>query len=386
MAPLFLHLLWLIPLAVGYKFLRGRLPHWTMLIGFTVGFIITIIVYQVNFNQQTKDYEHYQYLISKVELFEEWDEWISQQCPYQCNCQTRTVGKTTTTTCQTCYRDCSYRKYHPEHYVAIADYVFKGKNRQKKFEISKESFVNLRKRFATKPLEIDLNRDYYKIDGDKWVVKWDGSEKSFCDWVERHTYVNRTQASDNIIGYSDVTVKNIKKYRLYGYQNHSGFYDDPIYGDFDGQFKHASRTLAYINALYGSKYEFRCHILLFKTDKRAGKLQEALWKGGNKNELNICIGINDDYEVQWARPFSWSKKHYLEVEVRDLILNQKKLNLLQVVKYLQKEVPRKWKRREFKEFEYLEVGIPVWIHVMASLFSIALAIAGQAIVEQHYQH
>jgi hypothetical protein len=84
-----------------------------------------------------------------------------------------------------------------------------------------------------------------------------------------------------------------------------------------------------MNALLGRKHQIRVWVLLYRDQPRdISKRQEALWKGGNKNELVICVGLNKANEFQWAEVFSWTKREDLKVSVRDYIQAQKKLDLV----------------------------------------------------------
>jgi hypothetical protein len=83
--------------------------------------------------------------------------------------------------------------------------------------------------------------------------------------------------------------------------------------------------------------------------------QEKYWKGGNKNEFIVTIGVDDSMNIAWVKPFSWTMKKELFPQVRDEIYSFKKFNDVQIANYLGKNVPRMWQRRQFKEFSYIDV-------------------------------
>ena len=79
------------------------------------------------------------------------------------------------------------------------------------------------------------------------------------------------------------------------------------------------------------------------------------WEGGNKNELVLNIGVDDENEVMWGYVFSWTEAEIFKVRVRDLITDQKKLNLGELVDKLYPLVESEWQRKHFKDFNYLQV-------------------------------
>ena len=111
-----------------------------------------------------------------------------------------------------------------------------------------------------------------------------------------------------------------------------------------------------MNGLYGKKYSCKVFILLFKDkDINTAFKQEAYWDGGNRNEVVICIGVKSNGDIDWVKPFSWTKNKILMPNLREDIIQYKNLNNSEnIVKSIEKNVVRYFKWRDFSnDFKYL---------------------------------
>lgn len=89
--------------------------------------------------------------------------------------------------------------------------------------------------------------------------------------------------------------------------------------------------------------------------------QENYWKGGNKNELVVCIGVDDRNAIQWGHVFSWSESEMLKQSLADEIVRDKNeiLNTSQYVQWIENNI-NQWQRKEFEDFNYIHTPIPWW--------------------------
>lgn len=77
------------------------------------------------------------------------------------------------------------------------------------------------------------------------------------------------------------------------------------------------------------KHQVRVWVLLFNNlPRETGLLQEAYWVNGNKNELVICIGLNED-KIMWSHIFSWTESQTIKIELRNFIYPSKKTKINQ---------------------------------------------------------
>jgi hypothetical protein len=309
----------------------------------------------------TNDTEYWSTTISKAEYYEAWDEWIDETCE---DCTTDDDGNEECTT-----YDCSYREYHRAYWQVVDR---SGRTHY----ISESEFNRLVKKFGNKKF-IDMHRDYDLNDGDKYVTTWDGSDEDLEICVTKHTYENRTQAASSIYNFREVEEKDLKKYGIYEYPSIVKYNkQDHLLGMNNKQVEH---KLNILNARLGPKKQLKLFVLLFY-DKSidASYLQERHWKGGNKNEVVVCIGVNKKMNVKWCRAFSWTKKSLPLIRTRNFVQEQERLDLNKTVDFLYKEMDKNFVRREFKDFSYLTVeltsGQLKWLFIITFILCLILAI------------
>lgn len=100
--------------------------------------------------------------------------------------------------------------------------------------------------------------------------------------------------------------------------------------------------------------------------------QECYWKGGNKNEFIVCIGIDNSNNIKWCRPFSFTEVQEIKVETRNVVQEMDKLNLDALSEFLYKEIDKKYIRKHFKDFSYLTVDPKGWQITLTVILTIIL--------------
>ena len=351
---------------VALVYFRKRLAAWEPFIP-VIGTLLVIIFFRyIGVSSLTKDNEYWGNYVVEVRWYQHWDEWIEQQCSYDCNCSTDKDG---TTHCQTCYYDCSYRRDHPEYWSMIL-------NDGSEITISESYYNVLKKRFGTPSVFVNMNRDFYRIDGDMYMTKYPNTYAAFEYYALSHTYTNKVQASTSIFNYPEVTQKDKDQYKLYEYPTLVNDRLNAILTTKSTRVTMAEqKRFDYINGKLGLFKQVRVWVCIFNSnDDRAGFMQEAYWKRGNKNELVICIGVDKSNTVTWTRVFGWSKEKLIDVETRNYVLSQKKLNLDALGTWLYPEIDSKWKRTSFKEFEYLSIDPPQWAITWTWIISLLLCV------------
>lgn len=304
----------------------------------------------------TTDYERWGGWAVEVRHYEDWNEYIHQTC-------TREVYVGTDSKGNSVYRtetyDCSYVDYHPEHWLLL------GSNGEE-WDISEAEYTQLKLRFGNNTF-VDMHRSYHTNDGDMYRSTWPGENKSFTPIFSEHRYRNKVQANHGVFEYKKVDEKTAKI--LYQFPNLTDrFNDPPILGQHNEPA--ADKLLQYYNAKNGAGYQIRYWILLFQNQPRSiGLEQEALWKGGNKNEFVLCINTDSNNKPTWCHAFCWSPEGYagndtMRIEMRDFVESQKSLNLIDIVKLLDQKTQQYWKRKNFAEFEYLKVDLPSFVVVI----------------------
>lgn len=317
----------------------------------------------------TNDTEYWGGIITKAEYYEEWDEWIEQTCSYTCCCDSKGEN------CETKYYDCSYRQYH-RPFWQMSD------NNGNIWNISQTFYNQLKLRWGNKDKFIELNRDYYKIDGNKYEIYWDNKENTAEITTAEYNYENRVQASHTIINYPEIDTTEKRIYKLYDYKPISGWVQNPVFGIAGKNYSKGVKRFDYLNGLLGKSKKMRCYVLLFNdVSEQAGYKQECYWKGGNKNEFIICIGLKDN-KINWTHVFSWTRAEEPKIKIRDFILLDKSqkdgLDLLALSNFCFSTLQDEYEHRSFKEFSYLTVDPTdtqiMWCYILVLILNIGLGV------------
>jgi len=329
---------------------------------FVINGLVVLSLFVICNNIGLSEYERLGGYITSAEYYEEWDEWVTATCTREESDGVDSDGKPKTKTVE---YDCSYRQYHPPYWVATT-------SMDTIVDIDEQDYNNIVKLFGNNEL-VDLHRHFYTIDGNKYVTKWPGTDRTLQPYYTYHRYTNKVRNTNNVFSYPTVEDKS----NLYEYPRLADKLNDPaILGQANG-ISEADRLLQVYNAKMGAVKQIRIWILLFHNLPRTiGVDQESYWKGGHKNELIICIGLNDN-GTQWCHPICWSPDNtttneVLKIDIRNYVEQQKRFDLVKTVEYITQSATSKFQRKQFKEFDYLEVTTPVWPVILTHLFSLTL--------------
>lgn len=286
--------------------------------------------------------------MTKVSHYDDWDEWIERTCTREVPCGTDEDGNTIY---ETETYDCSYRDYHPERWT------YTDNHGREEYFYTKEDFLKaLRELGYPKMVFVDMDRDYYTKDGDKQDYFWDGNVNTIRALVTPHKYVNKLKDSKSIFKYESISREEAEKEGLFEYPQVIDDDQDVVLGYKVG--KGTSKRFKYINSVYGEKKQFRVYILVFK-DKPLdiSEMQKAYWQGGNKNEFIVCLGYNTkSKKITWCNPFSWCDAPKLEVATKRYFRAHTNLDLWNYGDWLMKNL-NLWKRKEFKDFDYIDSAL-----------------------------
>ena len=194
-------------------------------------------------------------------------------------------------------------------------------------------------------------------------------------WVpitEKHSYTNKIKVSNSIFKFEKIGKPQAVEMGLLDYPSiysndapcvlSNDILVSPFVDDLFRKF----------NARYAPEYQMRLYILLFDADKGVAisEHQRVYWQGGNKNEFVVCIGINPDQEVDWARAFSWSDEQIKEVETAQWLMEHPELDWIEFHDWLRFHL-MDWKRKEFKDFDYISINLPLWQILAVTFLSIS---------------
>lgn len=349
----------LIPVAAAILLLifQGRrMTWWELVLPVVVGVFVILLCKVFSEAVQTRDKEYWTGYGVVAEYYESWDEEVP--CTHE-KYRTETDRDGNKIEVFDGYEHSYDVDDHPP-YWEITD------NNDITIGISKSDFEGLAKRWGNRKF-VELHRDYHSNDGDKYVTRWDNSDATMEVVTTIHSYENRVQVASSVFNFTDVSDDDRKSLELVEYPDVDDYDSPSIIGVDAPDRRTADRNLSVINAKLGKSKQVRIWIVLFR-DKplEAGILQEAYWKGGNKNELVLCIGLNPQSVVQWTYVFGWTPVEELKIALRDFVNQQrgKQVDLGAITPFLERSVSEQWVRKDFNEFDYLQVPLPWWNHLL----------------------
>ena len=346
-------------------FFHKNVVWWEYILLIVPPILLTLVFKCIMVEVNTMDTEYYGGYVTRVTHYDDWDE--TRMVPVT---TVHRVGKTTVT--QTHY--VPKRFYYPDKYTYVSNLD------DSEIEISEALYERMKNRLSGEEIFRDMHRDYRSIDGDAHDVFYDSTIVHLYDITIPHTYRNKVAASQsyNIYKLKKVTDEEVLNYGLFEYPTiDNTLSQNPILGDtLDTESVNAIKR---INALYGKEYQFRIFVCIFK-DKpfEVSEMQRAYWQNGNKNEIVVCLGTENDSTVAWVNAFSWSDEPNLEVMTRAYFAANPKLDLVEYADLLAKDIPTKWIRKEFEDFNYLSVEVSkgeyIVLFIIMILFEIGLSI------------
>ena len=349
--------------------------------------LVNILTKYFNEKALTNDVERYLDYVVEVKHYNYWSEWIVETCTRECCCTTDSKGNRT---CQTETYDCSYEKeYYPytevKSKLGVTYRYSEGKYPTYGCNIGGSEtiiFNKFKNKFKTLPHFLkDYKRYNYRncgegFNGEVYNLKWDGSFETLEYVTWQHYYENRVQASNSIFKHQIPDDKTIFKYKLKPYPK--------IYNDYKSKCilgynnsnldEYANKK----NSLIASKKQLKIYYLVFKNQPLESAIQqEHFWGGGNKNEVVICIGLDQTNNITWSYVFSWSKVQSFKINIRNYITDRLSLNdntFKDIIDFSHNNLVKNFKRREFTEFKYLNVSITLGAVIFAVIFNIILSI------------
>jgi hypothetical protein len=360
----------LVVLAITFSKFKNRVVWWEVLVQVAVPISLILLSKWMIETSQTNDTEFWGGWGVRAEYYEDWNERVSCRHPIPCSHSTYDSKGNYTGTAHSNdgYSHLYDVDYHPP-YWEIDD------SNGDSHRISKPFFASLTKRWGNQK-KVDLGRSFHDNDGDKYVTVWDQKKATLEAVTTQHTYENRVAVSDSVFNFKEI--ENPEELGLFEYPKISGYKQRVILGKGGADHVQAEKELNYFNATLGRKKQVRLFLLIYRnTDMATAMDQEAYWKGGNKNELVSCVGVDDENAVQWSYVFSWSKSEELKAEARNQLVGQEKLDLPAYVAWLGPAVDKSFVRLEFAEFDYLSVEPPWWavliVYALTALVSVGIA-------------
>jgi hypothetical protein len=352
-------------------FYKDKCVWWEFLILFSVSPILIVLFSVGGEKSVTNDTEYWGSYVTEARYYEQWDEEVACQHPvYRTEYSTDSKGNTTSTQVYS-HDEHFYDVDH--HYERWVKYDSEGSS----YSISSPEFEKYALKWKSRKFK-DMHRDYHSIDGDSYVSKFDNKDENLYAIVKKHTYENRVQASSSVFNFPDVLAEDIASYGIYEYPQ-GDMYIPSFVGYKIPNYDKGNRVVDIFNARYGGVRQVRLWFIIYK-DKpmETAIMQENLWKGGNKNEFVVCFSVDSENKPQWSRSFTWCENDILKSKVDDFIMSQPIIDGVKIADNITKDVKRHFVRKEFSDFSYLSVELPVacywWTYMITLIVNIGLGI------------
>jgi hypothetical protein len=205
------------------------------------------------------------------------------------------------------------------------------------------------------------------ITGGIFECDWTKDFDRIFPWSDIHTYKNKVRYSDSVLKYKEPTKELVKKYpRPADLSNTS-----PVlsYGKtFPVQ---DIELLHRTNAELGPRYRAHPILVAFGADTKRDVVDDVLsaWRGPNKNELVTFAAFKGD-EIVWCEVHSWMDNTTIHATLRDELISGK-FTAKRYSDLLLKYVPKQWRKKDFRDFDYIRVEIHWGWKVGSLLASIA---------------
>lgn len=340
---------------------------WEYLIVVGATMLFTILLRLAFVKHKQKDVEYWGDFVHRILHYDDWNELVVVT-------RTREVAYTDYDG-NTRYKTETYQEeevhYHPDEYFMETELYPNGRR------ISEYMFDYIAEALDAPEEFVDLCRRYHTIDGDLHIYNWDFTDEHCYPVTWEHSYVNKVMASNSIFNFEKIDKKKAKELGLYKYPEIE-FHDQiTVLG---GGTAADIQAVKLMNAHYGPRYQFRLFVLYFYDQEyNISELQKAYWQGGNKNELVVCLGFSQG-KVTWCNAFSWCDEPKLELMTRDYFIQNPTSALSDYVTWLAMRVPQYWKRKEFKDFDYIKTELSPGHYFWLLFLTIAICVGLSVLV------
>ena len=265
---------------------------------------------------------------------------VSCEHSYQCNCVTTTDSKgNSSTTCQTCY-DHSYDIDWDVYSNVMDTSSINRIDEQGLREPPRWTQVQIGEPYSdTKRFKNYIKGAPDSLFNDKAVVtKFENKLPKYPNSIYDYYKINRVLA----VG---VEVPDIRDW---------------------------NRDLSVILKKLGPAKKSNVVIVVVNTnDIQYAKALKEYWLGGKKNDTVVVIGSTKYPTIDFVDVFSWSKNASLEIEIRNEILAEGKLNREKTIEIIKQQIQKNFNKRSNEEYAYLEEETvpPVWLLLLTVFMS-----------------
>ena len=319
--------------------------------------VLFALIIFIDYKSQTDDYEIRSGEITGVEHKEEWVERIPEKI--ETYTETDSNGKMVT---KTRVIPAKYIHHEAENYVTTSD--------RGTFEV------------------------YETLDGKKFTDYFVNSDKELEKYYpigkvtsSVHKYENKIKASYSIFKHKNIDLKDYKYLPEYPLKQNGDLNIDRLIGDFENK-KELNNLLNRVNSRLNdtdnpnntnNTKSYKQVNLMFvnmgNVDEDYGYALQDYWRNGAKNDFIVAFGTDKNNKPIWCNTFSWSDVEILKMEVSDYIMSKDNLgDFKSVINNVSKMVEDKFERKQFKDFDYIQVDTGTFANVLMVIILIGCCI------------
>lgn len=323
---------------------------------------LTFAVAAIDIHCQTMDTEVWSGKVLETYHKEEWEEWIPPK--YETRKIKNSKGKVIGT------NRVLVRPGHYKHHNAI-----------NKIKTSDNGWISV-----------------YEIKGKKLNDSWPNTTEELNKlWpigspsASVHSYVNKVQASYSIYRHDQINPEMYSDLPEYPQKINNYIDIDRIIGYVPNK-QEALKLLAKENTRLNKmvvdpenpkKQKSWKQVNIIFVNVGEDKLEEygfALqdkWENGNKNDFIISFSMNKNGKLNWVYPFSWSEVEILKLNVIDYMMDDVGTitDFNKVINNVSKMVEKDFIRKQFADFNYLQVELSKGSYITTWIINIILLIA-----------
>lgn len=206
--------------------------------------------------------------------------------------------------------------------------------------------------------------------------KWDSLRENAYTTTYKGLYTNYIINSNSIFKAGAVSDDQAEALGLVEYPKFSGLESDAVLVSPHLKISASyewERDIRLFNAFHGLNNQIHVFVILFNATSglQAALSQREYWRGGNKNEFTICLGLDDAQNVKWCKAFSWCDLPQMETALESWYLEHTHLDFKGLANWLEANVSTLWKRKEFKDFKYLGKKLTPWKSALVGFLTLA---------------
>ena len=214
-------------------------------------------------------------------------------------------------------------------------------------------------------------------DGDTYQATFPGTFDTIFPSYHTQRYKNKVRASQSIFRRSDSPVhyarpvdKNLR-----------------CVVNYDNSYTPREPDLLFmdrLNAVLGPIKQVHCIIVVFDGASTSPSVVDDVlnsWGGCNKNELVVFIGLTSN-EIKWIRTESWMDNTTIHGCI-DSALIGKPFNVPSIGSVLEENVLAHWNRKEFKDFDYIQVNFSFGYSIAIFVVQFILNVVALVCIRMH---